>query len=313
MYLSRVSLRSVFCCLVLGLACSVGAAQSLVTAKRAAGRSQLAVTDFYWDCESTMPASGSDAGISSVVFSSPVGNNNGTTPLIDNQSPSANYSGSSGGNNFGAAAKVGPLDLNESAYFEITITPLPGRTAAISAIELGSRSTKTGPQKLTIRSSEDGFASDISSILITYSATSPKWYSYSASVGTAADPGQPLVLRIYGSDGSGAATASTANWRIDDIHLFATGLLAPTAADAVVAGQVVDGFGSGISGAAVTLMSRTGEMRIARTSPFGYFRFAEVESGETYVIMTASKRYRFEPRSVTVADNIEDLRITALP
>lgn len=310
MCLSRVSLRSVFCCLVLGLACLVGTAQSLVTAKRTAGRSQLAVTEYYWDCETTMPASGSDAGISSVMFSSAAGNNNGTTTLITTVSKSTGYTGASGNSNFGAAAKVGAADTSQNAYFEMTIAPASGRSVAISEIDLGSRSTGTGPRTIFIRSSLDGFASDIASFAVPETNT---WNFYQAELGIAADPDIPIVLRIFGANGVGTPGANTANWRIDDIHLFATGLLAPTAADAVVAGQVVDGFGSGISGAVVTLMSPTGERRTVITSSFGYFRFSAVETGETYVVAASSKRHRFQPRSVTVADNIDDLRITALP
>ncbi|MCE7962352.1 MAG: carboxypeptidase regulatory-like domain-containing protein, partial [Acidobacteria bacterium ACB1] len=74
---------------------------------------------------------------------------------------------------------------------------------------------------------------------------------------------------------------------------------------------VLDTFGSGVSGAVVTLTSAGGEIRRARTSPFGYFSFKEVPAGETYVLAVASKRYWFTPRTVNVGDNIDDLRIVA--
>lgn len=119
------------------------------------------------------------------------------------------------------------------------------------------------------------------------------------------DPGQYLYIRWYDRDEAGAdALAGIDNFQIS---------LVTTAADAVVSGQVVDSFGSGVSGAMVTLVSPRGERRTVRTSSFGYFRFMEVETGETYVISVASKRYRFEPRSIMVGDNIDDLRFTALP
>jgi len=118
------------------------------------------------------------------------------------------------------------------------------------------------------------------------------------------DPGQYLYIRWFDADETGAdALAGIDNFQITT---------AVTAADAVVSGQVVDTFGSGVSGAVVVLTSASGEKRSARTSPFGYFSFAEVETGETYVVTVASKRFRFEPRSVNVGDNIDDLRIVAV-
>ncbi len=123
--------------------------------------------------------------------------------------------------------------------------------------------------------------------------------------GIAWNPGQYLYIRWYDKDEAGSdALAGIDNFQIS---------LVTTAADAVVKGQVVDSFGGGISGAMVTLISPRGERRTVITSSFGYFRFSAVETGETYVVTASSKRHRFEPRSVTVADNIDDLRITALP
>lgn len=309
-YLRRNALRLAPYCFFAILFGTSAFGQSSVRSNTSDIRSNLAATEFYWNSSSVTPTTGTDAGVSSVVFSTSAGNNNGTTTLIDDQSKSSGYTGASGDMNFGAAVKLGTLDPAVSTYFEVTITPSSGRIAAVSSFGLGSRSTGTGPQKITLRSSVDNFASDIASFSV---LNNSRWAYHIADLGIAGDVDTPIVLRIYGSDGQGSPSTNTANWRIDDISLFATGLLAPTAADAVVSGQVVDSFGSGVSGAMVTLVSPRGERRTVRTSSFGYFRFMEVETGETYVISVASKRYRFEPRSVMVGDNIDDLRFTALP
>ncbi|MEZ5423260.1 MAG: carboxypeptidase-like regulatory domain-containing protein [Pyrinomonadaceae bacterium] len=117
------------------------------------------------------------------------------------------------------------------------------------------------------------------------------------------DPGQYLYIRWFDADDAGSdALAGIDNFQITT---------AVTAADATVSGQVLDTFGSGVSGAIVTLTSASGEIRSMRTSPFGYFSFKEVPTGETYVLTVASKRYWFTPRSVNVGDNIDDLRIVA--
>jgi len=38
---------------------------------------------------------------------------------------------------------------------------------------------------------------------------------------------------------------------------------------------------------------QNGEEKTALTNPFGYYRFAEVAVGETYIIGVSSKRYSF--------------------
>ena len=309
-YLRRELPRAFVCCLVFGLGASFAVAQSIGRKVQSRTESNLAATEFYWNSFAVTPTTGSDAGISSVVFSTPAGNNNGTTTMITIASKSSGYIGASSDENFGAAVKLGTLDPAVSTYFEVTITPSSGRIAAVSSIGLGSRSTPTGPKKITLRSSVDNFASDIASFSVSNNSA---WAYHTSDLGIAADADTPIVLRIYGSDGTGSPAANTANWRIDDVSLFATGLLAPTAADAVVKGQVVDRFGGGISGAMVTLISPRGERRTVITSSFGYFRFSAVETGETYVLTASSKRHRFQPRSVTVADSIDDLQILALP
>lgn len=44
-----------------------------------------------------------------------------------------------------------------------------------------------------------------------------------------------------------------------------------------------------------------------RSGAFGYFRFEEVEAGQTYVVGVASKLYQFAPQAVTVAEDVSDL------
>ncbi|MGL4400969.1 MAG: hypothetical protein ACRCXD_13950, partial [Luteolibacter sp.] len=90
------------------------------------------------------------------------GNNNGTTTLLTTTSV-ANFAGASGGNNAGAAARTGALDTTPStgsAFFEVTLTPQNGATLTLSEISFGARSTSTGPQAYTIRTSSDSFAAD---------------------------------------------------------------------------------------------------------------------------------------------------------
>lgn len=87
--------------------------------------------------------------------------------------------------------------------------------------------------------------------------------------------------------------------------------LAPTAASVSVSGRVSDANGQGISRARVILTDSNGENRTAITSSFGYFRFDEVEVGETYIFEIRHKRYQFSPQILTIHEAIEDLNFVA--
>jgi hypothetical protein len=68
-----------------------------------------------------------------------------------------------------------------------------------------------------------------------------------------------------------------------------------------------------ISGVRVSLASSEGNVLTALTSPFGYYRFDDVEVGRTYLIHASSKRFEFVPRSISIIDELTDLDIVALP
>lgn len=87
----------------------------------------------------------------------------------------------------------------------------------------------------------------------------------------------------------------------------------PTAALVSVGGRVSAADGRGVSNCFVYLTDSNGNIRTARTSTFGYYRFDDIESGETYVISVISKRFSFAPQVVQVNDNIADLDFIAAP
>lgn len=67
----------------------------------------------------------------------------------------------------------------------------------------------------------------------------------------------------------------------------------PTAAAVDVGGRVLTAGGRGIFRAIVRLTDGAGNVRQAYTNNFGYYRFSEVEVGQTLVISVKSKGYRF--------------------
>ncbi|CAN5247771.1 hypothetical protein BH10ACI1_BH10ACI1_11670 [soil metagenome] len=69
---------------------------------------------------------------------------------------------------------------------------------------------------------------------------------------------------------------------------------------------------SGISGARVLLTDTIGNVREARTSSFGYYRFADVAVGETYVLTATRKGYEFITQIVSVNEEFSDINFVAV-
>ena len=79
--------------------------------------------------------------------------------------------------------------------------------------------------------------------------------------------------------------------------------LSPTAANVSVSGRVRTANGRGVSNAILTITGSDGLPRIARTNSFGYYRFNEVNAGETYILTVAAKRYKFNPPTTVLSVN----------
>jgi Carboxypeptidase regulatory-like domain len=92
-------------------------------------------------------------------------------------------------------------------------------------------------------------------------------------------------------------------------------LATPTAATASISGRVVSSGGRGLGRVRVTVTKASGERVFATTNAFGYFRFNEMQAGETIVLSVASKTYQFSnpTQVISVEENIENLTFTALP
>jgi hypothetical protein len=88
---------------------------------------------------------------------------------------------------------------------------------------------------------------------------------------------------------------------------WAVGNLAPTAAAVSISGRVLNERSGGVGNAIVVMTDPNGVTRSVRTNPFGYYRFADVAVGATYVLNVRSKFYQFSPRTVDVADEIVGL------
>lgn len=88
---------------------------------------------------------------------------------------------------------------------------------------------------------------------------------------------------------------------------------APTAANVVVGGQVKTADGRGIKNVRVTITFPDGQTRAALSGSFGYYRFAEIPAGETYIFSVAAKRFAFVQASQVrqISDDTQDIDFTA--
>lgn len=89
-----------------------------------------------------------------------------------------------------------------------------------------------------------------------------------------------------------------------------------TAANVSAAGRVTDAFGNPISRAVVMIQNAsTGETRSVSTGSFGYYRFEDLPSGDTYIISVSHKRYAFSQGTQIFAllDAVENIDFTADP
>lgn len=98
----------------------------------------------------------------------------------------------------------------------------------------------------------------------------------------------------------------------DGSDIGAYELIEPTAANVSVSGRVLTADGRGLRNAVVTITDSNGNIRSYKTTSFGYYRFDEIEAGETYVIRVLSKQFTFDPRIISVNDEITELNLIAV-
>ncbi len=101
-------------------------------------------------------------------------------------------------------------------------------------------------------------------------------------------------------------SANGDSFTIDDVSL----ILAPTAADTFVAGRVLTRANRGVSRAVVQVTMPDGETRFALTNAFGYFRFEDMEVGQTYIFSINHKKHTFAPQVVSLSEQLTEMVFT---
>ena len=86
-------------------------------------------------------------------------------------------------------------------------------------------------------------------------------------------------------------------------------ITAPTAATTTVSGRVTTETGRGIRNISVTMTDAQGNKRETRTTSFGYYQFADVQAGQTYIFSVRGKTYGFSQNSIiqTIIDDTNNI------
>ncbi len=133
------------------------------------------------------------------------------------------------------------------------------------------RATGTGPQAYAIFTSADNFTTPIKRP-VQCSMTVPGAYSRRSFGGVTGAMGSAVTFRIFGYNGTGSPSASTANWRADDVRLTA-GLLALPPVVPVVA----------------STLPANGDANVALTAPITVtFNEAVNVTGSTFTVTSAA-------------------------
>jgi len=98
-----------------------------------------------------------------------------------------------------------------------------------------------------------------------------------------------------------------------DINNANFAITAPTAATVSVGGRVMTMSGRGITGVRLSLTNSNGQVRTATTTAFGYYRFDDVQVGETYILSATGKHYTFsQPLQVlNINDETDEVNFIA--
>ncbi len=135
--------------------------------------------------------------------------------------------------------------------------------------------------------------------------TSPGFYPYSVQTGNVTSfpinglDQERYYFSISAGDGSSPGGSSA--------EVCVQTNLSPTSAGVGLAGRITTSTGYGLSQIKVTIAGVTlGDPRTAITNPFGYYDFADLPAGHSYVVTVSSKGYSFSqsPRLLYVGDDV---------
>jgi PEP-CTERM motif len=185
-------------------------------------------TPYAWNygttTANTLPSTGSNPNLTVSAFTHGQARGSNSGPTTTNAS--SGYFGATGQYNYGASAFSGALNPATSTYLAFSVTPTNGSDGiVISNISFASRSNQNGsnngPTAITIRSSLDGYASDIVTPISVSSFDTWNFFAPSITTSTfASGADTPVTFRIYGYSGSG--NSANVDWQLDDFAITIT-------------------------------------------------------------------------------------------
>ena len=137
--------------------------------------------------------------------------------------------------------------------------------------------------------------------------------SLSSTQGTErATGGQFMLDSSIGQPAAGTVSNGTPYWLRSGFWAF--GQLGPTASMVSIGGRVATSGDVGVNGVYIRMLAPDGSQRRALTNGFGYFRFDDVEAGQTYILSAESSRWGFVQPVIAVNadDEISDLSFIAV-
>lgn len=90
--------------------------------------------------------------------------------------------------------------------------------------------------------------------------------------------------------------------------------LGVTSANVSIGGKIVSANGSGLSKISVSATGSNGQTRFAVTNSFGFYKFDDLSTGDTYTFQVSSKKYQFSnpTQILSATENITDLNFNAI-
>lgn len=119
-------------------------------------------------------------------------------------------------------------------------------------------------------------------------------------IASGGDRSAAAAFRLDGTAGQPVAGTASTGGPYSLTAGFWGGAGAAPVSNVSISGRVTTPTGAGLRNAVVTLTDAQGSQRSVVTSAFGFYTFADVETGQTYVIRVISKRFRFQPLSLPV-------------
>ena len=191
-----------------------------------------------WNFTGATTGASSGTPVNFSVSAMSIGNSLGAIAApINSTSASSGYVGVSGTNNIGNAQRTGALNTGASGsgYLEFTIVPDAGYAISLTNFDFGVRSTSTGAQAYTLRSSADAYATDIFSGTIANNGTwSLKDNTFTAFNSTV--DGGSVTFRLFGHGGTGSPASGTINTRFDDFTVELNAVAIPEPSRAILLG-----------------------------------------------------------------------------